>query len=52
MIFGNEVGALKGHFGPVHSVDVHPRGGIIISGSEDGHIRFHKLDNDYFVNKN
>jgi translation initiation factor 3 subunit I len=52
MMFGNEVGALKGHFGPVHSVDIHPKGTIIISGSEDGHARYHKLDNDYFTNKN
>ena len=50
MVLEREVGSIRGHFGPVHSIDVHPEGRIFITGSEDGQIRFHKLDDEYFTN--
>lgn len=49
MIFEREVGSVRGHFGPVHSVAVHPRGHMFVTGSEDGTARVHKLDPEYFT---
>jgi len=49
MIFEREVGSVRGHFGPVHSIAIHPRGHIFITGSEDGTARVHNLDSEYFT---
>mmetsp|Transcript_20429 Transcript_20429/g.20400 ORF Transcript_20429/g.20400 Transcript_20429/m.20400 type:complete len:334 (-) Transcript_20429:47-1048(-) len=49
MIFEREIGSVRGHFGPVHSVAVHPRGHMFVTGSEDGTARVHILDQDYFT---
>lgn len=49
LIFESEVGSVKGHFGPVHSIDIHPQGRIFITGSEDGSVRVQKLDDAYFT---
>jgi len=43
------VGTVKGHFGPVHCIDVSPDGRCFITGSEDGQARMHMLDDDYFT---
>jgi len=48
MVFGEEFGTVRGHFGPVNSVAVHPDGTGFTSGSEDGYIRIHNFDKDYF----
>lgn len=46
-VFGVELARVKGHFGPVNSVDFHPSGYGFASGGEDGYIRLHMFDSDY-----
>lgn len=36
MIFAEEFGRVKGHFGPINAIAVHPKGKSFASGSEDG----------------
>jgi translation initiation factor 3 subunit I len=36
MIYEEEFGRVKGHFGPINALDVHPFGKSFCSGSEDG----------------
>jgi translation initiation factor 3 subunit I len=48
MVFGDEFGSVKGHFGPVNTLALHPDGTGFTSGSEDGYIRVHTFDKDYF----
>jgi translation initiation factor 3 subunit I len=36
MIYEEEFGRVKGHFGPINALDVHPFGKSFASGSEDG----------------
>jgi len=52
MIFGKEIGTVRGHFGPVHSIAVHPFGHAFVTGSEDGTARYHTLDPEYFTSPN
>lgn len=47
MIFAKELGLIKGHFGPVNTLAVHPGGRLYASGGEDGFVRIFKLDQDY-----
>lgn len=47
-IFQEEIGRVKGHFGPIHTLAFHPDGKSFASGSEDGFIRLHTFDADYF----
>ena len=42
-----ELGKVKGHFGPLHTLSWKPDGKSFASGSEDGFVRVHKLDSDY-----
>ncbi|CAK8997000.1 Eukaryotic translation initiation factor 3 subunit I (eIF3i) (Eukaryotic translation initiation factor 3 subunit 2) (eIF-3-beta) (eIF3 p36) [Durusdinium trenchii] len=64
MVFGEEFGNVRGHFGPVNTIAVHPEGtgyvccehgGLAVavearftSGSEDGYVRVHDFDKEYF----
>ena len=48
MVFAEEFGRVKGHFGPINTLAFHPNGTGFASGSEDGYIRLHKFDADYF----
>lgn len=50
-IFCDELGAVKGHFGPVNAVAYHPDGRSFASGGEDGYVRVHHMDADYFALK-
>lgn len=43
-----EVGRVKGHFGPIHTLQYHPTGRGYASGAEDGYVRMHQFDPDYF----
>jgi len=51
MIYENEIAYIKGHFGPVNSLDFHPSGKSVASGSEDGTIRIHEFDQEYFTSE-
>jgi len=52
MVFGDEFGFVRGHFGPVNTIALHPDGTGFTSGSEDGYIRVHTFDKDYFTMHN
>lgn len=47
-IFTEEIGRVKGHFGPLNTVAVHPDGVGYVSGGEDGFIRVHYFDKSYY----
>ncbi|KAG9301639.1 hypothetical protein G9A89_016709 [Geosiphon pyriformis] len=47
-ILEEEVGRVKGHFGPINTISVHPDGKSFSSGGEDGYVRVHHFDSDYF----
>ncbi|KAH8104640.1 WD40 repeat-like protein [Cristinia sonorae] len=47
-IFEEEVGRVKGHFGPINTIAVSPRGDCYASGGEDGFVRVHHFDESYF----
>lgn len=48
-IYGDEFGRVKGHFGPINALDIHPFGRSFASGSEDGFIRLHHFDANYLT---
>jgi len=47
IMYGDELGAIQGHFGPVNTLAFGPDGRLIASGAEDATIRVHKLEEDY-----
>lgn len=51
MVFGEELGQIKGSFGPVNSVTWMADGTGFIIGSEDGYVRVYHFDGEYFTNK-
>ena len=50
-VFEEEVGRVKGHFGPINTIAVHPQGKAFASGGEDGYVRVHWFDDSYFRTK-
>ncbi|THH16950.1 hypothetical protein EW146_g3783 [Bondarzewia mesenterica] len=50
-LFEEEVGRVKGHFGPINTIAVHPAGTMYASGGEDGFVRVHHFDESYFKAK-
>jgi len=48
LIFEEEFGRVKDHFGPINSVAFHPDGKSYASGGEDGYVRVHLFDQAYF----
>lgn len=46
---GEELGRVRGHFGPINSIAWHPTGTGYVSGGEDGYVRLHKFDASYFT---
>ncbi|KAL5986114.1 Eukaryotic translation initiation factor 3 subunit I [Asimina triloba] len=47
-IFLEEIGGVKGHFGPINALAFNPDGRSFSSGGEDGYVRLHNFDPDYF----
>lgn len=47
-VFEDEIGRVRGHFGPLNTVGVHPKGTAYASGGEDGYVRVHHFDKPYF----
>ncbi|XP_060198217.1 eukaryotic translation initiation factor 3 subunit I-like [Lycium barbarum] len=47
-ILTEEIGGVKGHFGPINALAFNPDGKSFASGGEDGYVRLHHFDHDYF----
>lgn len=47
-IFIDEIGRVKGHFGPLNTIATHPDGTAYALGGEDGYVRLHHFDKSYF----
>ncbi|XP_076472910.1 eukaryotic translation initiation factor 3 subunit I-like [Babylonia areolata] len=47
LVFEEEFGSVKGHFGPINSLSFHPDGKSYSSGGEDGYVRVHYFDQTY-----
>ncbi|KAJ7917496.1 WD40-repeat-containing domain protein [Mycena leptocephala] len=47
-VYEEEVGRVKGHFGPINTIAIHPAGTCYASGGEDGFVRVHHFDDSYF----
>eukprot|EP01098_Paradermamoeba_levis_P007300 TRINITY_DN300_c0_g1_i1.p1 TRINITY_DN300_c0_g1~~TRINITY_DN300_c0_g1_i1.p1 ORF type:complete len:325 (+),score=104.86 TRINITY_DN300_c0_g1_i1:119-1093(+) len=47
-IFEEEIGSIKGHFGPVNALSFAPDGKGYASGAEDGFIRIHHFDDQFY----
>jgi len=48
LIYEEEFGHIKGHFGPINSIAYRPDGNGYSSGGEDGYVRMHQFDSSYF----
>lgn len=48
LVFQEEIGRVGGHFGPINTLAFHPLGTGYASGGEDGFVRVHHFDSNYF----
>jgi len=51
MVFGEEIGTVKGHFGPMNTLAWRRDGRGFVTGGEDGYVRVHVFDNEYWTSK-
>jgi len=49
LIYQTEIGRVRGHFGPINTLAFSPNGRQFVSGAEEGYIRLHTFDPDYFT---
>lgn len=47
LVYEEEFGTVKGHFGPINALAINPNGRSYASGAEDGYIRLHHFDKSY-----
>lgn len=47
-LFEDEIGEMRGHFGPINTIATDPKGQSYASGSEDGYIRLHHFEKSFF----
>jgi len=47
LVYEEEFGTVKGHFGPINALAINPNGRNYASGAEDGYIRLHHFDKSY-----
>jgi translation initiation factor 3 subunit I len=51
MVFEEEIGQIKGGFGPLNCLAWFRDGRGFVTGGEDGYVRVHHFDADFFMNK-
>lgn len=51
MVYEEEIGNVKGHFGPINTIAFMREGNGFVTGGEDGYVRVHHFDPDYFTSK-
>jgi translation initiation factor 3 subunit I len=49
MVFCEEIGSIKGHFGPMNTLAWRRDGKGFVTGGEDGYVRSHMWDKEYFT---
>ncbi len=47
LVYEEEFGCVKGHFGPINALGINPNGLNYASGAEDGYVRLHFFDKSY-----
>lgn len=47
-VLEDHLGNVKGHFGPINALKVNPDGRSFLTGGEDGYVRLHHFDADYY----
>lgn len=52
MLFGKELGAIQGHFGPINTLTISSDGVLLATGSEESSVRVNKLNTDEYRNLN
>lgn len=51
MVYAEEIGSIKGHFGPMNTLAWRRDGKGFVTGGEDGFVRVFTFDNEYFTSK-
>jgi len=51
LVYEEEFGCVKGHFGPINALAINPNGRNYASGAEDGYVRLHQFDKSYLEMK-